>query len=148
VSASPERVGYGAGVTFVVVGGLVAAVTGPLQLDRGSWLAAYLVLVCGVAQCVLSSQQHLLATAPPARSWTWLVAWNSGNLLVVLGALTRVPLLADLGGVLLGCAVVVALARTRGAARRLRAVLFRVTYVVLLVSIPVGLTISHLRAAG
>ncbi len=32
----------------VIVGGLVAAVAGPLGLAQGSWLAAYLVLVCGV----------------------------------------------------------------------------------------------------
>ncbi|GAC1387204.1 MAG: hypothetical protein NVSMB43_26700 [Pseudarthrobacter sp.] len=36
----PERAGYALGVGFIVLGGLVAAVTGPLHLDRGSWLAA------------------------------------------------------------------------------------------------------------
>jgi hypothetical protein len=38
------------GASCVVLGGLVAAFTGPLQLTDGSWLAAYLVLVCGEAQ--------------------------------------------------------------------------------------------------
>jgi hypothetical protein len=146
VSGPPERIGYGVGVACVVLGGLVAAVAEPLQLDRGSWLAAYLVLVCGVAQSVMSIQQHLLATTPPARSWTWIVSWNSGNLLVIFGALARIPLLADLGGILLGCALAVALTRTRGANRRIRAILFRLAYVVLLASIPIGLGLTHLRA--
>lgn len=39
---------YVLGVCFVVVGGRVAAATGPLELAQGSWLAAYLVLVCDV----------------------------------------------------------------------------------------------------
>jgi len=36
------------GAGCVIVGGLVAAVTGPSGLEQGSWLAAYSVLVCGV----------------------------------------------------------------------------------------------------
>lgn len=148
MSGSPERVGYGAGVACIVLGGLVAAVAEPLQLDRGSWLAAYLVLVCGIAQSVMSIQQHLLATTPPARSWTWLASWNSGNLLVIFGALARIPLLADLGGILLGYALAVALTRTRGANRRFRAILFRLAYAVLLASILVGLVLTHLRAVA
>jgi len=42
------RAGYTLGAALVVVGGLVAAVTSPLALAKGSWLAAFLVLVCGV----------------------------------------------------------------------------------------------------
>ncbi|MCE5292393.1 MAG: hypothetical protein LLG14_24605, partial [Nocardiaceae bacterium] len=38
------------GMSQVILGGLVAAVTRPLALTHGSWLAAYLVLVGGVAQ--------------------------------------------------------------------------------------------------
>ena len=45
----------------VVAGGLVAAVTGPLRLEHGSWAAAYLVLVGGVAQGALGIAQYFLA---------------------------------------------------------------------------------------
>ncbi len=45
------------GALFIVLGGLVAAVTGPLDLVQGSWLAAYLVLVCGVAQFAIGTMQ-------------------------------------------------------------------------------------------
>ena len=38
------------GIGSVVLGGLVAAVTEPLDLTHGSWVAAYLVLVGGVGQ--------------------------------------------------------------------------------------------------
>ena len=75
------RVAYVLGVCFVVVGGLVAAVTGPLELTRGSWLAAYLVLVCGVPQVALATAQPALSTRPvPARVWlVQVVGWNIGK---------------------------------------------------------------------
>lgn len=146
---SAALAGYRTGVAFVVLGGLVAAVTGPLGLDRGSWLAGYLVLVCGVAQCVLSDRRRLIAgrAAPPRRSWTGLACWNGGNVLVIVGTLTTAPLVAELGGVALGCALALALADTRGAGRRVRAVLFRTVCAVLLVSVPIGLTLTHLRGS-
>ncbi|MPZ82691.1 MAG: hypothetical protein GEV28_20735 [Actinophytocola sp.] len=147
MSGSAAHVGYGTGVAFIVLGGLVAAVTGPLQLDRGSWLAAYLVLVCGVAQCALSDRQRLLTgrPIPPRRSWTGFACWNGGNTLVMAGSLTTAPLVTDLGGIALGCALAFALADTRGARRRVHAVVFRTVCLVLLVSIPIGLTLTHLR---
>src|SRR5699024_6451784 len=37
----------GLGRVFVLIGGAVAAVASPLSLNKGSWLAAYLVLVAG-----------------------------------------------------------------------------------------------------
>ena len=79
--------------TFVVVGsisvvggGLVAAATGPTGFERGSWLAAYLVLVGGVAQVVLGAGQSWLAEdVPPhgsTRTEAW--AWNVGVVAVVV----------------------------------------------------------------
>lgn len=74
------------GAVFVVAGGLVAAVSGPTDFEQGSWLAAYLVLVGGVAQMVLGAGQAWLAVRiPPGRStrieaWSWniglVLAWS------------------------------------------------------------------------
>lgn len=143
----PERFGYGLGVGFIVLGGLIAAVTGPLHLERGSWLAAYLVLVCGVAQCLLAHQGRILATKPvPMDRITVLLAlWNLGNVLTVVGSLVSVPLITDAGGACLIAAIVLALIATRTAARRGRAIILRAAYVVLALSIPVGLTLTHVR---
>ena len=49
-----------AGSSCVVVGGLVAAATGPTGFEDGSWVAAYLVLVGGVAQIALGVGQQLV----------------------------------------------------------------------------------------
>lgn len=50
------------GTAAVIAGGLVAAVTGPLALSRGSWAAAYLVLVCGVGQVAMAAARLLART--------------------------------------------------------------------------------------
>ncbi|MGO4187936.1 hypothetical protein [Pseudarthrobacter sp. TAF60_1] len=146
----PERAGYAAGVGFIVLGGLVAAVTGPLHFDRGSWLAAYLVLVCGVAQCAIGRQRLVLGAAqlPVARQWVLFYCWNVGNALVVTGALVSIPVITDAGGLLLAAGLVLAVAGTRQPRRPAAAVLVRAFYLVLLVSIPVGLVLAHLRAGS
>ncbi len=143
-----DRVGYGLGVVSVVAGGLTAAVTGPLDLAKGSWLAAYLVLICGVAQCLLSLQAQMLGRELRDRSHPWPrpVAWNAGNVLVVLGALSSRPLVADAGGVLLLGALILAATETRRATRRCLALIVQVLYGLLAVSVPIGLTLTHLRS--
>ena len=97
----PESILFIVGSCCVVLGGLVAAVTGPLKLDHGSWLAAYLVLVCGAAQCAIGIAQPQLAALPVrARSyWIELICWNVGNAAVITGTLAGLPIVADLGGI-------------------------------------------------
>src|SRR6478672_9652705 len=87
----------------VVAGGLVAAVTGPLRLEHGSWAAAYLVLVGGVAQGALGIAHYFLA---PQRFVRWravaeLVAWNGASAAVIGGTLIGNPWVVDAGGALL-----------------------------------------------
>ncbi|WP_211195819.1 hypothetical protein [Agromyces sp. H66] len=144
------RAGFAVGAALIVIGGLVAAVTGPLELAKGSWLAAYLVLVAGVAQCCLAAQHRVLRTADAsaARLRATLAAWNGGNLLVIVGTLTATPIVVDAGGVLLLAALVAAMAATWAHRALARAVLYRVMLAALIISIPIGLTLAHVRAAG
>ncbi|MFC6357178.1 hypothetical protein [Luethyella okanaganae] len=143
-----DRAGFAFGVVLVVAGGLVAAATGPLELVKGGWLAAYLVLVCGVAQCCLAVQDRLLVTTEPSagRLQASLLGWNAGNVLVIGGVLAAVPIVVDVGGILLVAVLVVAAAAARHHASPLRAALYRVGFGVLIVSVPIGLTLAHLRA--
>ncbi|WP_448809742.1 hypothetical protein [Agromyces bauzanensis] len=144
------RVGFALGVALVIAGGLVAAVTGPLELAKGSWLAAYLVLVAGVAQCCLAVQHRLLQTpdASARRLRTSLIGWNLGNALVIAGTLVTAPIVVDVGGILLLAVLVAAMAATWRHRAPARAVLYRIVLGALIVSIPIGLTLAHLRAAG
>jgi hypothetical protein len=137
------------GTASVIVGGLVAAVTSPLQLAHGSWAAAYLVLVNGVAQVALGKAQAALAGPPSRRTViSELIAWNAGSAAVIGGTLVRLPLIVDVGGVLLVIALVMMIATVRGKTAGPRWALwtYRILLVVVLVSMPIGLVLAHLRA--
>ena len=147
------------GALCIVAGGLVAAVTGPLALVDGSWAAAYLVLVAGVAQITLAGGQARLASwaRHPVDGRLLLVefvGWNLGNVAVLAGTLWPATWLVDLGGALLVVALGALLVATRsgsgraevGRGRRAALLSVRALVALLLVSIPVGLWLAHVRA--
>ncbi|MDO5739650.1 MAG: hypothetical protein Q4P07_05830 [Ornithinimicrobium sp.] len=136
----------------VVVGGLVAALTGPLSWPDGSWAAAYLVLVVGVAQLVLAAgriwlPEHL--TARRSRLWAELAAWNLGSLAVLAGTMGESVWAVALGSLLL----LAALASWAEAARRPRhghrtvAAGYLLFLAFLILSVLVGTAISVSRHA-
>jgi hypothetical protein len=141
------------GVCSVVLGGLVAAVTGPLDLAHGSWLAAYLVLVGGVAQCAMGQARFRRPEViPPRRGWAQIGCWTVGNAVVIGGTLAGEPWAVDVGSALLVIALAIALHAARpsagAAAGGMSALVghaYRVLLLVLAVSIPVGVALAHLR---
>lgn len=145
---APGPVMTALGCVAVVLGGLVAAVTGPLDWAKGSWAAAYLVLVVGVAQYVMGRMRPA-GRRPDRGGWGQLAGWNLGSLLVIGGTLAATPLLVALGSVLLVVALVLALwadLRVPGRAPAWWTWAYRALLLVLLVSIPVGIVLSHLRS--
>lgn len=152
----PTRVLVAIGAGCVVLGGLVAAVTEPLKLADGSWLAAYLVLVCGVAPYAMGhAPAHLAGREPTAfLGWAGLLCWNLGNAGVIAGTLTATPLLVDAGAPSLVAGLVIAwlaARRTSGATGRpwLRTLgwTYRILLLVLAVSILVGVALAYLGSA-
>lgn len=141
------------GTACVVAGGLVAAVTAAAPFTHGAWVAAYLVLVAGVAQVGLALGQAVLSPRPPSRRALSVefVTWNLGNIAVVVGTLVGATALVDLGGALLVAALAGVGIALRGASRDVgrsrRLVLHGVQALVLilLVSIPIGLWLAHAR---
>lgn len=140
------------GATSVVVGGLVAAVTGPLVLSKGSWLAAYLVLVCGVPQYLMG---RVTAHWGVVRAgWLLLVSWNVGNAAVLAGTLLAVRWLVDAGGMFLLVPLIVVLRALLGRPlpgdvvkiSELWRWLLIVFLFALVISIPIGLVLGHVRA--
>lgn len=137
-------------VLGVLAGGLVAAVTGPLGLRHGSWAAAYLVLVVGVAQAIFGMGRAWLpavAAASGPRLLLELAAWNVGSLVVVAGTVLEQAWLVVTGSVLL----VVSLAswavsvRTvpQGRRRAATAYLLCVGFLILSVLVGIGLSLSR-----
>ncbi len=135
------------GAASVVAGGLVAAITAPAGLERGSWVAAYLVLVTGVAQVALGAGQAYLAPAAPSRAVvvTEFAAWNLGSASVVTGTLMGAVPIVDLGGVLLVGALALLAVTVRGSrVGRWWLRLYWLLVAVLLISVPVGLLLARL----
>jgi hypothetical protein len=138
------------GTAWIIGGGLTAAVTGPLSLEKGSWAAAFAVLIAGVAQYAIGVVQAALASNPPSRRNTVgeLVTWNAGSIAVILGTVITQPLVVDFGGLLLvvALALMVATVRGKGTGPAWAVWVYRILLVVILVSIPIGLVLAHLRA--
>ena len=131
----------------VVAGGLVAAVTGPLALEHGSWAAAYLVLVCGVASVAIGSAQNWLVatrTSPNAAA-AEVLAWSTGNAGVLVGTLVGSSTVVIVGGSLLVVALLVALAAALRVRHQLLGWAYRAILVFVVLSIPVGLVLSVTR---
>ncbi len=135
------------GCACIVSGGLVAAVTGPTDFELGSWLAAYLVLVGGVAQVALGLGQVVLAA--PAPSPRMVVAeaalWNLGLVATITGSLVALPAVSTVGGAATMGALILFLVGVRGAGARPVAVLYRVVVAVVLLSAPIGLVLAWVR---
>lgn len=154
---NPATVLTAIGACSVVLGGLVAAVTGPLDLAHGSWLAAYLVLVGGVTQYAMGQARiRRPDVIQPRRSWAQIGCWNFGNAVVIGGTLAGEPLAVDLGSALLVIALAIAFQAARpgvGTAARsagswvpsLIDRAYRTLLLVLALSIPAGMALSHLR---
>jgi hypothetical protein len=138
------------GSAFVVLGGLTAAAVEPLKFPDGSWLAAYLVLVAGVAQCLFGIVRRYVAPAPAtALGFTVeLVCWNVGNAAVVVGDLAGIPALVGVGGALLVVVLVLQLVHLRHvvSGARWAAWLYGIVVAILLVSIPVGIVLAAIGA--
>lgn len=136
-----------AGAAAIVVGGLVAAVTRPTGWDDGSWVAAFLVLVMGVAQIGIGAGQAHLGTGA-ATSRTVLaeaMTWNLGSLGVVVGTLASSPPLVSLASLILLVALVIALLAVRESTDRW-VTPYRALLVVVGASIPIGVMLSWIRS--
>ena len=138
-----------AGVTCIVAGGLLAAVTAPAPSEHGTWGAAYLVLVAGLAQVAVGVGQAVLAArAPTARIVAaQTIAWNSSSAAILTGTVAGITAVVDAGGVLLVVALVLLLRGVRGgnASPTWLVAAFRLLVVVLLASTVVGLVLAQTR---
>jgi len=140
---------FAAGGAAIVAGGLVGAATAPSPSEKGSWAAAYLVLVAGVAQIGLGFGQAALSTATLSTRilGTETIGWNAANAAVIAGTLANVDSLVDTGGILLVATLATFATRVRGGeaafgGRRWPAYVFRGLVVVLMISIPIGLVLA------
>lgn len=132
----------------VIGGGLVAAVTDPLDLEHGSWASAFLVLVVGVGQAVLGAGQVHLGARPDRRTVVaQLVSYDVAAALVIMGTLITSPALVALASVLFLVSLVLfaRVAFVEGETGPIRN-LYLAVLVLLIVSTPVGIVLSVVRS--
>jgi hypothetical protein len=135
------------GFVAIAAAGLLAAVTASIPHRQILWAIAYLVLVVGIAQIGLGAGQAWLADRPtgvPVLTAQFLL-FNLGNLGVIGGTFADSPLLVDAGGMALVAALLLFVWGTRGSLRSWLKSLYWILLGILIVSIPVGLVLSHLR---
>ncbi len=138
---------------MIVAGGVVAAVNGATSFAHGSWLAAYLVLVGGVAQLALGLGCLVL---PQAKCSTGLKRvqlglWNVGMLTVAGGVLGDLFGVVLVGSVLVAAALVCFASGTgpiRGPGRSTVVVAYRVLIGLLVISVLVGGVLAHGSPGG
>ena len=131
---------------MIFVGGLVAAINSAAPFAHGSWLAAYLVLVGGVAQLLLGVGLGLPAPRLSARlRRTQLGLWNVGNAAVAGGVLgDMVSLVVGGSLVLLGALAGFALgAGPASSNARGRVILYRVAILGLAGSVVIGSVLAN-----
>lgn len=133
------------GILAVIAGGLLSAVTSPLSLEYGSWASAFLVLVVGVAQIAMTLQRRH-HDAKPSTLWLQCAAWNLGAAAVIAGTFLATTLLVDLGSISLVVALMLALQSSRRQHPVNRWTIgYRLLLLTLMISIPIGIVLSHLR---
>jgi len=138
------------GSVGVIAGGIAAAVTGPTDWKRGSWVAAFLVLVVGVGQIALGLGQAALAKVPPTQRTVAIecALYNASAGFVITGTLVHRPVVVAVGSVvLLGALLMFAFAAPISTNRhRLGALLYRAVLAILIISTPVGVVLSITRS--
>lgn len=137
-----------AGGVAVIVGGLAAAVTGPIDWVHGSWVAAFFVLVGGVAQIGIAIGQAQLAHAAPTVTFVAgeCGLWNTSCLMIVAGTLLSAPVIVTIGSGLMVTVLLMSMIAIRGShGSRLLVTSYRSLLVVLLASIPIGTALAWAR---
>ncbi len=138
------------GLVAIVAGGLIAAVSRPAGWERGPWVAAFLVLVVGVAQSGLALGQATFGPAPTRRVMVLeLLSINVGSACVVAGTLLSSPLVVTAGSLSFAAALASFTKGAIGAEPSSSPEWSRRVFIALLLllsaSVPIGIALTWLR---
>jgi hypothetical protein len=137
------------GFVSITTGGVIAAVTRPTGFELGPWLAAFLVLVGGVAQIALGVGQAWMADQPPgsAAVTAEVASWNLGLVATIVGSLASAPLVTAVGAAAIVVALALFLRGVGNGATNVRwpRLVYRGVIAVVLISTPIGLALAWVR---
>lgn len=134
----------------IIAGGVISAFTARHPTRPTSWVSAYLVLVVGVIQLGLVVAWQQLGHLETALAACAFISYNLGNIGVIVGTLLKQRaryycVLVDIGGALLALAMILLLLAIRGLSTSPPLIGFISLVVIILVSMPIGLMLSHRR---
>ena len=132
------------GVAAIVAGGLIAAAVAHHPAEHPVWMAAYLVLIVGVAQIMFGAGQAWLSERLPGTGWVageWIV-FNLGNVGVIAGTLLGSFRVIVAGTVLFAAGIAAFLLGTRGSTRGGWLPGYRILLGLILLSSLAGLALS------
>lgn len=138
------------GILAILAGGILSAFSAKKPSRQTAWASAYLVLVVGLAQAVIGIILYAINT--DSAFWVVLafVAYNLGNASVLVGTIGRYRnksyrKLVDIGGVLLVISMIALLVAVHRAAMSWQLVVLYVIMLTIIVTMPIGLILSHRR---
>lgn len=140
------------GILAITAGGTLSAFTARRPARLTSWMSAYLVLVAGLIQFGLAVGWQWLDTDPVPLATIAFVVFNLGNAAVIAGRAlksrsARALLLVQAGGALLAVAMALLAWSVRHAEASWTLAWFLALVIVILISMPIGLTLSARRAS-
>jgi|GEM_PF-1110129 len=134
----------------IVIGGLLSAFTARRPTRVTAWASAYLVLVAGSMQLGLVAAWQQLGRPEATLVLLALLAFNLGNIAVMIGTVRKrqlqyYRLLVDGGGVCIALAMALLLTAIRTVPVSGLLIAFIGLVVIILVSMPIGLMLSARR---
>jgi hypothetical protein len=139
-------------ILAIVAGGLISAFSARNPTRLTSWMSAYLVLVAGLVQFGLITIWAGLGSPSGGIMLMALLAYNLGNIGVLAGTMEKARAayyvrLVDLGGILLALALILMLWAVRQSGFSWTMAEFVALVLIILISMPIGLVLSHRRRA-
>lgn len=133
----------------IIAGGIISAFTARTPTRLMMWLTAYLVLVVGVVQFGLIYCWNQLDITSSWLSVTGFIVYNIGNIAVIAGRILKGKHAAlwyvCLGGVALAISMILLIASTWTAPFNIPHFVYLTFAVVILISMPIGVTMSARR---
>lgn len=134
-------------VLAIVAGGLISAFSARKPTRATAWASAYLVLVVGIIQLGLISVWYRLTQPEATEVFVALLVYNLGNASVIAGTILKkrveyYRILVNVGGALIGLAMVLLLVAVRGSQASWVLAEFIGLAAAILISMPIGLMLS------
>lgn len=138
-------------LSAITAGGIISAFTAKTPTRLHMWMSAYLVLVVGMLQFGLISLWHDLGQPSTNITLLAFLLYNIGNAGTIIATVlknkkrSRSSFLIDLSGISIGISMIVLLYGLRHVSFNWLLSIYILLILIVLVSMPIGIYLSHKR---